>query len=464
LYVKEQPSFLFRFIRFVVFATVALSVLFGCFLTGVVVAPHLGDALPGWGRAWGLVSPQAGATATPRPEATERAAPSEGPSATPEDEPAGPAPTAPPMPSPTPIPEEVLNEADAEERLVASVYERVAPSVVHIRVVQAVAGGRVRIPELPDIPGFPDLDLETPEEFFRQGTGSGFVWDDEGHIVTNYHVVEDASKVEVRFFDGATVLADVIGTDPDSDLAVLEVDLPSEQLRAVLPGDSDAVFVGQRAIAIGNPFGQEWTLTAGIVSALGRTIGSGTSQFSIPEMIQTDAAINPGNSGGPLLDRDGNVIGVNTLILSNSQASAGVGFAIPVNIVKQVVPVLIEEGEYAYAWLGIVGTELVRETAVEMNLAPEQRGALVIEVTEGSPAEDAGMQGSTETVKLDGADVQIGGDVIIAIDDAPVRSIDELIVYLVKETQPGDEVTLTVLRNGRERNIDVTLAGRPHDS
>jgi len=359
--------------------------------------------------------------------------------------------------TPTPIPPTVLNDADAEERLVAAIYERVAPSVVHIRVVQHVAGAEMPMIQ---IPGWPESPAP-PQDFYRQGEGSGFVWDSEGHIVTNYHVVQNAEKVEITFLDGATVPAEVVGTDPDSDLAVLQVNLSADRLVPVTLGDSDALFVGQRTIAIGNPFGQEWTLTTGVVSALGRTLPSGTSRFSIPEMIQTDAAINPGNSGGPLLDGEGRVIGVNVMIMSRWQSSAGVGFAIPVNVVRQVAPVLIEEGHYTYAWLGMVGRDLDRDTALAMDLSPDQRGALVIEVAEGGPAEDAGLQGSNETVTIDGADVQIGGDVIIAVDDQPVHTMDDLIVYLVKETRPGQEVALTVLREGQERQIEVTLGERP---
>jgi 2-alkenal reductase len=365
-------------------------------------------------------------------------------------------------PTPTPIPLAVLGDTDAEERLVADIYERVAPSVVNIRVVQHVSGSERPPIEMPEIPGWPDFDFgPPPQDFYSQGEGSGFVWDDEGHIVTNYHVVQNAEKVEVTFLDGVSLPAEVVGTDLDSDLAVLEVDLPADRPRPVTLGDSDAVFVGQRAIAIGNPFGQEWTLTTGVVSALGRTLPSGTSQFSIPEMIQTDAAINPGNSGGPLLDGEGRVIGVNVMIMSRWQSSAGVGFAIPVNVVKQVVPVLIEEGQYAYAWLGIVGRDLDRETALAMDLPPDQRGALVIEAAEDGPAENAGLEGSGETVTLDGADVQVGGDVIIRVDDQPVDAMDDLIVYLVKETRPGQNVTLTVLREGQRRRIEVTLGERP---
>jgi S1-C subfamily serine protease len=368
----------------------------------------------------------------------------------------------PPAVAPTPIPPAVLEEADAEERLVAAVYERVAPSVVHIRVVELVSGADHPELEIPPIPGWPDLELpDQPQEFYRRGAGSGFVWDDRGTIVTNYHVVENAEQVEVTFFDGTTVLAEIVGTDADSDLAALRVDVPADRLRAVTLGDSDAVFVGQRAIAIGNPFGQEWTLTTGVVSALGRTLPSGTSQFSIPEMIQTDAAINPGNSGGPLLDREGRVVGVNTLILSTLQASAGVGFAIPINVVKQVVPSLVEQGYYAYPWLGIVGRDVDRETAVAMELPPDRRGALVLEVAEGSPADVAGLRGSADAVTLYGEEWQIGGDVIVAIDGQPVRGMDDLIVHLVKATQPGQEVVITVLREGQEQQIEAVLGERP---
>ena len=362
-------------------------------------------------------------------------------------------------PLPTPIPADVLEEADVEERLVANIYERVAPSVVHIRVVRRVSGAERPRLEIPGWPGLP----ESPEDFYQRGEGSGFVWDRDGHIITNYHVVQYAEDVEATFFDGATVAADIVGTNPDSDLAVLRVDRSADQLFPVTLADSDEVFVGQRAIAIGNPFGQEWTLTTGVVSALGRTLPSGTSSFSIPAMIQTDAAINPGNSGGPLLDRDGRVIGVNTMILSRDRASAGVGFAIPGRIVERVVPVLIEEGSYTYAWLGIVGQDLERETALAMDLPADQRGALVVEVVDESPAEDAGLKGSDRRISQNGAELQVGGDIILAIEGQPVRTMDDLIVYLVEETQPGDRVTLDILRDAREMAVEVTLGRRPEE-
>ncbi len=362
-------------------------------------------------------------------------------------------------PLPTPIPADILEEADVEERLVANIYERVAPSVVHIRVVRRVSGAERPRFEIPGWPGLP----EGPDDFYQRGEGSGFVWDRDGHVITNYHVVQHAEEVEVTFFDGSTVSAEIVGTDPDSDLAVLRVDRSADRLFPVTLADSDEVFVGQRAIAIGNPFGQEWTLTTGVVSALGRTLPSGTSSFSIPAMIQTDAAINPGNSGGPLLDRDGRVVGVNTMILSRDQVSAGVGFAIPGRIVEQVVPVLIEEGSYTYAWLGIVGQDLERETALAMDLPADQRGALVVEVVDESPAEDAGLEGSDRRISQNGVELQVGGDIIVAIEGQPVRTMDDLIVYLVEETQPGDRVTVDILRGAREMAVEVTLGRRPED-
>jgi S1-C subfamily serine protease len=426
-------------------ALAVLVLMVGSCFVGALLAPRLADALPRmeWrGADVRTVPPVVTREVVPQSEGTRAA----------EREPA-------PAASPTPIPSDVLEEASAEERLVASVYERVAPSVVHIRVVQHVSGGEA--PQI-EIPGWPDHP-ELPDDFYRRGEGSGFIWDRDGDIVTNYHVVQDAEEVEVTFLDGVTLPAEVVGTDPDSDLAVLKVERPGDQLNPVALGDSDRVFVGQRAIAIGNPFGQEWTLTTGVVSALGRTQPSGTSQFSIPEMIQTDAAINPGSSGGPLLDREGNVIGVNTLILSEDRASAGVGFAIPVNTVNQVVPVLIEEGQYAYAWLGIVGRDLDRETALAMDLPADQDGALVIEVVEDSPAEEAGLQGSDETITRNGAALQVGGDVVVAIDAQQVSTMDDLIVYLVEEARPDQRVTLTVLRDSEERTVEVTLGRRPRE-
>ncbi|RME50310.1 MAG: PDZ domain-containing protein, partial [Caldilineae bacterium] len=303
---------------------------------------------------------------------------------------------------------------------------------------------------------------QQPREYYNHGLGSGFVWDKEGHIVTNYHVVADATDVEVVFADGTEAKAEVLGTDPDADLAVIKVDLPAEDLHPVTLGDSDALQPGQIAIAIGNPFGQDFTMTSGIISAVGRTIRSGNSPFSIPEVIQTDAPINPGNSGGPLLNRHGEVIGINTMIISRSGASAGIGFAVPINIAKTVVPTLMKGERYEYSWLGITGTTLTPEVADFMDLPDGTRGVLVIDVATNSPADKAGLRGSDKTLKVAGAEYQLGGDVITAIDDQPVEEMDDLIAYLVEETRPGDTVTLTVLHpNGEQETLKVTLAARP---
>ena len=215
------------------------------------------------------------------------------------------------------------------------------------------------------------------------------------------------------------------------------------------------------AIAIGNPFGQAGTMTRGIVSALGRTFTPESSPFAIPEMIQTDTAINPGNSGGPLLDSQGRVIGINSLILSRSGSSSGVGFAVPINTAKRVVPVLIEEGAYHYAWLGITGTDLTPAIVEAMDLPAGTRGALVIEAGGEGPADKAGLRGSTETVESKGRSLETGGDIILAIDGTPVQDMDDVIAYLVKNTQPGQEVELSILRDGQEQKLTVELGERP---
>ena len=255
-------------------------------------------------------------------------------------------------------------EADAEEQLLNNVFTSVAPSVVHISIAKQM--DTTADPRLPEGFGFGLPD--EPDQFFQRGEGSGFVYDKQGHIVTNYHVVQDAEILEVSFIDGLIVRAKPIGGDPDSDIAVIKVDVDQSLLFPVNLGNSDESFVGQRAITIGNPFGQTWSLTAGVVSAVGRTLQSGNSLFSIPEMIQTDASINPGNSGGPLLDSEGNVLGVNTMILSQSRSSSGVGFAVPVNIVKMVVPNLITTGKYIYPWLGVTLSNISLDIIQAMQL------------------------------------------------------------------------------------------------
>jgi S1-C subfamily serine protease len=399
---------------------------------------------------------QAAATATvvpaqsPAPESTSRAVEGAG---------LAPPPTLPP--APTPLPPDAVAEADAEEQLLINVYERVNPSVVNINVTKKAEG--LEQPQMPGVPETPP-GLPTEEPPLLYGEGSGFVYDLEGHIITNNHVVEGVEEVKITFYDGSTVKAKVVGTDPGTDLAVIEVDVPAASLRPVAWGDSDGVKVGQRAIAIGNPFGLEGTLTTGIVSALGRSLPVGTTRFSIPEIIQTDAAINPGNSGGPLLNSRGEVIGVNTAIipdLSGGERSfLGVGFAIPSNIVERVVPALIAKGEYEHPWIGFEGTTVSPDIAEAMGL-PQARGALVIRVMPDSPAERAGLHGGDQPFSVDGNEIAIGGDVITAIDGQPVRRFSDLLAYLAKETEVDQQVTLTVIREGEELTVEVTLGRRP---
>jgi 2-alkenal reductase len=291
------------------------------------------------------------------------------------------------------------------------------------------------------------------------GSGSGFVWDTEGHIVTNNHVVESASRIEVTFADGTTAKAKVVGTDPDNDLAVIKVDVLASRLHPVELGDSDALHVGQWAIAIGNPFGFEQTMTTGIVSGLGRVVQQ-QSGFSLPQLIQTDAAINPGNSGGPLLDSHGRVIGVTTLIYSNSGTNAGVGFAVPVNTVERVVPSLIATGRYADPWLGIQGASISPLLAEELDL-PAEQGVLVQTVIQDGPAAKAGLRGGNRQARFDGVNLTTGGDIIVAIDDVAVQDMVDLVVYLAEKTSVSQRVTLTVLRDGRQQRIEVRLAERP---
>lgn len=352
---------------------------------------------------------------------------------------------------------------DALEARLEQIYMGVNPSVVNIQVVQD-AGALPQ--DHPEVPGFP-LDPSLPQgPLPQQGLGSGFVWDREGHIVTNNHVVDGATKVTVTFPDNTTVPAEVVGTDPNSDLAVIKVDLLPEKLNPVQMADSTEVRVGQLAVAIGNPFGLEGSMTVGFISALGRSlpVASGNmlaATYTIPDIIQTDAPINPGNSGGVLVNDEGLVIGVPTAIESPVRANAGIGFAVPSAIVQRVVPALIEEGQYEYPWLGISGTSLNSELAEAMDLEVDQRGVLVVEVVSDSPAAEAGLQASEQQVELAGGQAQIGGDVIVAIDDQPVTEFDDLVTYLARSASVGQAVNLTILRDGREEMIRVNLAARP---
>jgi len=349
----------------------------------------------------------------------------------------------------------------AYEQSLIDLYRTALPSVVNINVTKEFDHPSVENFESSPFP-FPGMP-DDPENFFSRGQGSGFVWDDEGHIVTNHHVVVNATDISVTFANGETVPAEVLGSDPNADLAVIRVDLPASELQPVPLGDSSTLQVGQLAIAIGNPFGQEFTMTSGIISAVGRTIRSGNTLFSIPEVIQTDAPINPGNSGGPLLNRQGEVVGINTQIISSSGANSGIGFAVPINTAKQVVPTLIKGDQYEYAWLGITGRTLTSDIAEQMSLSEDTKGALVLAVSQDGPADEAGLQGSEETTSTSGDNKQeIGGDIIAAINGQSINAMDDLITYLIAETRPGDTVTLDVIHaDGQQEQIDVILGTRP---
>ena len=347
----------------------------------------------------------------------------------------------------------------AREQVLANIYEESLPSVVFVRAVHRIDPddnqfGRDFFGGIP----------RGPLDEYQHGAGSGFVWDEEGHILTNWHVVEGSDSVSVVFADGTELDAELLGGDPDSDLAILKVDPALRELKPLPRGDLDDLRVGQMALAIGSPFGQDFTLTSGIVSALGRTIRSGSGPYSIPLVVQTDAPINPGNSGGPLLDRLGQVIGINTQILSRSGGNSGVGFAVPIDIAKQVVPDLIEHGKYEYAWLGISGATLTSDVVEHLGLPEASRGVLIVKAIEDGPAEGAGIKGGEEEVTIEGEDVTLGGDVITAINGIAVRKMHDLISYLVENNRPGDEIELDVLHsNGETETITVTLGTRPEN-
>ncbi|HXF60012.1 MAG TPA: trypsin-like peptidase domain-containing protein [Caldilineaceae bacterium] len=344
--------------------------------------------------------------------------------------------------------------ADYETAVLENIYQQVNPSVVNVTVLSR---GH---PLVPDEALPPDLD---PDSLLPVSSGSGFVWDTAGHIVTNNHVVEGAEEVQVTFSDGTVAVAEVVGVDPDSDLAVLRIDPEGYNLAPVRLGRMEDVHVGMRVAAIGNPFGLEGTLTSGIVSAIGRSIPA-RARFSIPDSIQTDAAINPGNSGGPLLNERGEVIGVNAQIYSEVRSNSGVGFAIPVNVVERVVPALIENGSFAHSYMGVSGRTFSPICAEQLGLPKDIRGALVLEVFPDTPAERAGLQGGSREVTSRYPSIcpsVAGGDLIIAINGEPVTKFDDVLAYLQRYTSPGDTVTLTIWRDGDAYDLDLTLGARP---
>ncbi len=335
-----------------------------------------------------------------------------------------------------------LLDLQEKERLVIELYERVLPGVVSIQTLSAEGGG----------------------------LGSGFVFDSEGHIVTNYHVVENATDLEVDFPSGYKVRGKVIATDLDSDLAVIKVDAPTSELIPLPLGDSDQLKVGQSVIAIGNPFGLSGTITTGIVSAKSRTLSSfrpsssGTF-FSAGDIIQTDAAINPGNSGGPLLNLNGEIIGINRAIRTETSNSggepvnSGIGFAISSNIVSRVVPYLISQGYYDYPYVGVTSQEdltLIEREALQIE---QNTGAYVISVTSGSPAEDAGLRGGEDPTSI--PTLLSGGDLIIEVDGRPVRVFGDFLSYLMANKSPGEDITLKIIRNGELKEVVLTLGKRP---
>ena len=350
-----------------------------------------------------------------------------------------------PAAPPSPVPESIVIEADAEELLLTNLYERVNPSVVNIDV----AGG-------------------AEADFAEFGSGSGFVLDSRGHIVTNNHVVEDADSIFVTFADGSVTEAQLVGRDTASDLAVIRVEVDSALLQPVELGDSDQVKVGQRVVAIGNPFGLAGTMTVGIVSAVGRTLPAETlssgGSYRNPDIIQTDAPINPGNSGGPLLDSHGRVVGVNSAIRTTGEnrANSGVGFAVPSNTVRRIVPQLIENGRARYPYLGVSSDSrfTMAELAAALDL-PTSQGVLISEVLPDGPADAAGLRGGDREATVRGFSLLAGGDIIVAIDGTPINSFDRMISYLVNHVEIGQNVVVTFVRGNQTLEVTLTVAERP---
>jgi S1-C subfamily serine protease len=337
----------------------------------------------------------------------------------------------------TGVPTPAIEELDSSEKSVVNVYQRVAPSVVHI-TSQAVT-----------------LDF-----FFgavpSEGTGSGFILDKLGHIVTNYHVVSDAESVEVTLSNDTKAPAKIIGVDPTNDLAVIRIDSLPDPLIPVTLGTSANLMVGQRAIAIGNPFGLDRTLTTGVISSLGRPLQTETDAV-IYNVIQTDAAINPGNSGGPLLNSKGELIGVNTAIRSGAE---GIGFAIPVDTIKRVIPELISHGRYRHPWLGALGYTIGQDLSKSLHL-PVEKGILVARIYRNSPADKAGIHGGSDTVIIGNNRLVTGGDILVAVNSQALNSMDNLYQYLEEKTRVGDAITLHLLRDNKPLVLNTTLEEQP---
>jgi len=336
----------------------------------------------------------------------------------------------------------VLPSAEAltdDEKNNINIYQKASPSVVNV------------------------ISTVITRDFFlnavpREGSGSGSIIDAKGHVLTNNHVIRDAKKLEVTLADGSKWPANLVGTDPDNDLAVIKIDAPADKLKPLPLGDSQRLQVGQKVLAIGNPFGLGLTLTTGIISSLGRNIRSEVGTM-IEDLIQTDASINPGNSGGPLLNSEGEIIGINTAIVSPTGVSVGIGFAIPVNTSKRIIPQLIAKGFVTYPWAGASVQPLFPELARVLKLKVE-RGAMVIEVTPGGPADKAGLRGGNRQVQAGNVQLTVGGDVITQVDQHEVKDADDLIKH-IRERKPGDVAVLKVLRDGQFKEVRITLQERP---
>ena len=335
-------------------------------------------------------------------------------------------------------------EVDYETAVLMDIYARGNPSVVQVNTF-----GNGSDPMLGNM-----------------GQGSGFIWDEEGHIITNAHVVQAADAMHITFQDGTMSVGEVLATDPDSDLAVLKVDPEGYELQPVTMGRSEELQVGMRVAVIGTPFSQEQTLTAGIVSGLGRTMNAMT-QYRIPDSIQFDAATNPGNSGGPLFNNRGEVVGVVSQIISEQRSFSGIGLAVPATIVNRVVPALIESGRYEHAYLGIQGATYSPICSEVLDLPKSTRGAYVTRVVPGGPAARGGLSGASARARFNSEELEFicpagaGGDLITHVEDFKLSSFDDLMLYLERYLSPGDEVSLTVLRNGSNVRVTIKLGKRP---
>ena len=333
---------------------------------------------------------------------------------------------------------------EAREQHLSNLYDSSLSSIVHVKVIQTV----------------PSMGFFSQNQS-RRSNGSGFVWDKLGHIVTNYHVVANVDKVEVQFSDGSEFLAKVVGLDPNSDLAVIKLETNDLSFTPLDLGNSNEVNVGNYTFAIGSPFGQEFSMTSGIVSAIKRTVPSQNSTFTIPNVIQTDAAINPGNSGGPLLDMNGKVIGINSQIITQNGGNAGIGFAVPVNTAKAIVPTLIKGEKFLYPWIGISGMNLSKNHKKALELEENMDGVMIVDVMIGGPAEKSELKGYQETISDDYNSYPSGGDIILSINEIPISSMNELSSVLFENHSSGETISLSILRDLEKIKVDLELEPRP---